>query len=151
MWEGLCHVLGVNELITDERFTDAARRLRNKKELWAILEARFAGRPAAEWVDLLAAASVPAAPVKNVMEALQDARAAGDGSLLTVGCDEAAFENVATPIRFLHTAQAEPRYPPTLGQDTVGILADDLGLPESEIQSLISEGVVAAPLGAPVA
>lgn len=151
MWEGLCHVLGVDELITDERFTDAASRLANKQELWAILEARFAERPAAEWVDLLAAASVPAAPVKNVKEALDDARAAGDGSLLTVSGDEASFENVATPIRFLHTEQPEPVYPPALGQDTVAILAGELGLPETEIKSLISDGVVATPADDPVA
>jgi crotonobetainyl-CoA:carnitine CoA-transferase CaiB-like acyl-CoA transferase len=149
MWEGLCRVLGVSELVADERFTDAASRLAHKKELWAILEARFATRPAADWIDPLAAQSVPAALVKNVLEALDDAREAGDGSLVTVASDEASFENVATPIRFLHTAQADPVYPPALGQDTAAILAGELGLPEAEIKALLSDGVVAAPDGDP--
>ncbi|MET9388290.1 CoA transferase [Streptomyces sp. NPDC002928] len=151
MWEGLCRVLGVDELIDDERFLDAARRLRNKEELWAILEERFAQRPAAEWVDLLSATSVPAAPVRNVLEALADARAAADGSLVVVRADEAAFENVSTPIRFESTAEVEPAYPPALGGNTVDILVDELGVPASEVDSLIADGVVAArALGDPV-
>jgi CoA:oxalate CoA-transferase len=152
MWEGLCRVLGVSELTSDERFRDAASRLRNKEELWAILEARFAGRPAAEWVDLLAAASVPVALVRNVLEALDDARDAGDGSLVVVGKDGAVFENVATPIRFVNTTEVVPGYPPTLGEDTVGILTGELGYPEAEVEALIADGVVAsAQLTEPVA
>jgi crotonobetainyl-CoA:carnitine CoA-transferase CaiB-like acyl-CoA transferase len=144
MWEGLCRVLGVPELVDDERFLDAASRLRNKEALWAILEARFAQRPAAEWVTLLSAASVPVALVKNVIEALTDARDAGDGSIVVVQNAAAAFENVATPIRFLHTAQVEPGYPPALGADTVGILVAELGLAEADVESLIADRIVAA-------
>jgi len=145
MWEGLCRVLGVGELTGDERFADAASRLRNKQELWAILAARFAQRPAAEWAEVLAAASVPVALVKNVLEALGDARAAEDGSIVAVGNGEACFENVATPIRFFDTAGVEPRYPPALGGDTVGILAGELGLPDEEVETLIADRVVGAP------
>jgi CoA:oxalate CoA-transferase len=144
MWEGLCRVLGVGDLIGDPRFVDAASRLRNKEELWAILEAKFAERPAADWVDALAAASVPVAPVKNVLEALTDAREADDGSLVEVACGEASFENVATPIRFVGTAEVEPTYPPTLGADTAGILVGELGFAESEVESMIADRVVVA-------
>jgi CoA:oxalate CoA-transferase len=145
MWEGLCRVLGVGELAADERFADAAARLRNKTELWAILAARFAERPAAEWAALLAAASVPVALVNNVLEALGDARAAGDGSIVVVRNGDECFENVATPIRFFDTAAVEPRYPPALGGDTLDILAGELGLPEQEVESLIADRVITVP------
>jgi crotonobetainyl-CoA:carnitine CoA-transferase CaiB-like acyl-CoA transferase len=148
MWQGLCRVLGIDELTGDERFLDAARRLRNKEELWAILESRFAERPASEWVDLLTEASVPVAQVKNVHEALTDARAAGDGSILVVRNENASFENVATPIRFVATADAEPSYPPALGEDTIGILVGELGLAEPEVESLIADRIVAVPSAA---
>lgn len=143
MWEGLCRVLDVSELIDDDRFRDAASRLGNKEALWEILEARFAKRPAAEWVERLAAASVPVALVKNVLEALADARAADDGSLVEVMNEQAGFENVATPIRFVDTAEVEPGYPPTLGQDTVSILVDELGFDPAEVEALYSQRAVA--------
>ncbi|MEY9853170.1 CoA:oxalate CoA-transferase [Leifsonia sp. EB41] len=141
MWEDLCRVLGVPELIDDERFIDAAARLRNRDSLWALLEAQVDLRPAAEWIDELAAASVPVAPVKNVLEALSDARAADDGSLLTVSGDDASFENVATPIRFVATHAVEPTYPPALGADTRRLL-NELGYSDQDVDGLSAEGVV---------
>ncbi|MWB97554.1 CaiB/BaiF CoA transferase family protein [Agromyces seonyuensis] len=144
MWEELCRVLGVPELVTDERFVDAASRLRNKVELWELLEARVATRPAAEWVELLTDASVPVAPVRNVLEALQDAREADDGSLVTVRGEHAEFENVATPIRFVNTAEVEPVYPPALGGDTVRLLGE-VGFSVDEVEALLGDGVAGAP------
>lgn len=144
MWEGLCRVLGVDELIDDPRFRDAASRLGNKEQLWAILEDRFTRRSAAEWVELLSAASVPVAPVKNVLEALADARTAADGTLVAVRKDDAVFENVATPVRFVDTTDVPPGYPPALGEHTVDILVGELAFSESEVESLIADHVVAA-------
>lgn len=144
MWEGLCQVLGVNELVSDGRFLDAASRLQNKEALWEILEERFAERPAAEWVKLLADASVPVAPVKNVLEALEDAREAQDGSLITLGKGATSFENVATPIRFVDTVDVEPAYPPALGADTLSILTGELGMSSAEVAELLADGVIRA-------
>lgn len=152
MWEGLCRVLGLDELVRDERFADAASRLANRDALWAVLEARFAEAPAAEWVVRLAEAQVPVAPVKNVVEALADAREADDGSLVTIESGESSFDNVSTPIRLVDTEEVEPVYPPLLGEHTVEILAGDLGLAEEEVEALISDGVVVVspqPIAAP--
>lgn len=154
MWEGMCQVLGVEELVDDDLFRDAASRLHNKERLWAILEARFAERPAAEWIELLSAQSVPVAPVKNVLEALTDARAAQDGSLVVVRDEangEGTFENVATPIHFADTVEVEPTYPPTLGQDTIDILIGELGYAVPEVESMIADRVVVASAPVPVA
>ncbi|MBO1901342.1 CoA transferase [Leucobacter weissii] len=145
MWEGLCRVLGVPELVSDARFIDAAARLRNKEQLWEILEARFAEQPAEEWVGLLTEASVPVAPVKNVLEAIEDARASDDGTLLTVSDGAGSFENVATPIRFVGTDDVPARYPPALGADTVRVLTRDLGIPREDVEELLADGVIGVP------
>lgn len=144
MWEGLCHVLALDDLIIDERFVDAAGRLQNKEALWAILEERVSEKPAAEWVDLLTSESVPVALVKNVLEALTDAQNADDGSLVTVSNGLHTFENVATPIRFVDGVDIAPTYPPELGADTFDILRNRLRLSEEVIASLVADGVVGA-------
>jgi crotonobetainyl-CoA:carnitine CoA-transferase CaiB-like acyl-CoA transferase len=144
MWEGLCRVLEVDELVRDQRFVDAARRLENREELWRILEARVARRPAAEWVELLTAAGVPVAPVKNVLEALEDARVAADGSLITVRGEGADFENVATPITFAGVAEVEATYPPRLGADTIDLLVNELGYSRDAADELVARGDVVA-------
>ncbi|MCS5736074.1 CaiB/BaiF CoA transferase family protein [Herbiconiux daphne] len=147
MWQALCRTLGLDDLITDERFVDAASRLHNREALWELLEGRFAESSAADWVRRLSAVQVPVAPVKDVLEALTDARAADDGSIITVGnggAGGAEFENVATPIRFVATAEVESHYPPLLGEHTVDILVHDLGLSPSDVDALIVDRVVAA-------
>ncbi|MFT4235975.1 MAG: CoA transferase [Microbacterium sp.] len=143
MWESMCRTIGHEELVSDERFVTAAARLANKEALWAILEARFAERPAEEWVDVLTAAEVPVAPIKNVREALDDARAADDGTLVTVRGERAEFENVGTPIRFVDTAEFAPTYPPSLGGDTADLLIEELGFTPQQVGDLAARGVIA--------
>jgi len=41
MWQGLCRALGRSELVSDARFATAADRLKNRAELWQLLEAAF--------------------------------------------------------------------------------------------------------------
>jgi crotonobetainyl-CoA:carnitine CoA-transferase CaiB-like acyl-CoA transferase len=56
--------------VDDPRFVDAAARLAHRDELFAILEPLVAARTTAEWMDLMVAADVPAAPVQSVAEAI---------------------------------------------------------------------------------
>lgn len=67
----LTEVVG-DERLAEERFSSFDRRIENKTELLAILEAAFLQHTAEEWVDRLEAAGVPVAKVKSVAEALQD-------------------------------------------------------------------------------
>ncbi|MGO1543644.1 MAG: CaiB/BaiF CoA transferase family protein [Gulosibacter sp.] len=145
MWESLCQVLEVPELTTDPRFVDAPSRLANKHALWEILETQVLKRPADEWVRMLTEASVPVAPIKNVLEAIEDAREAADGSLLNIENGSTSYENVSTPIRFVETEEVPAKYPPKLGEDTISILTHELGISSLEVVDLIEKGVVGVP------
>ncbi|MBL3699534.1 CaiB/BaiF CoA transferase family protein [Leucobacter luti] len=149
MWESLCAVLGHEELVADPRFVDGAARLEHRVALWEILEAAFATAPAAHWVAALTDASVPVAPVKNVLEALDDAKAADDGSLIPIADGESAFENVATPITFVDVETRQASYPPRLGAHTVEVLTQDLGYTADQVSALIESGCVLTQPGAP--
>lgn len=144
MWQGMCSVIGRDELVLDPRFLDAASRLRNRLALWEILESEFAKQPASYWVDALVEGQVPVAPVKSVGEALSDAREADDGSLVTVQGPDGTFTNVATPIRFSNQKATAPAYPPRLGEHTAEILTRELGYSDAEAQRLARDGIVVA-------
>jgi crotonobetainyl-CoA:carnitine CoA-transferase CaiB-like acyl-CoA transferase len=125
MWVGLCEVLGLPELVTDPRFVDGRARLTNKTELWELLEKAFTARDAVEWVELLQQAHVPAALIANVPESLAAAREAGRDMVLDL--DDGDGNHVAVlgnPIKFLDSPAVEPKYPPRLGADSAGVLAD---------------------------
>lgn len=150
MWADLCAVLGIERLTADPRFRSGAARLAHQEELAPLLEAAFGQRPAAAWVDLLVARSVPAALIKNVPEALADARAAGRGMIVPLTSPEGeVIETVATPIRYPGAAPVQHRFPPRLGADTDQILRE-LGYTSSQIAELRARHVLgAAPVPVP--
>ncbi len=68
-FRALVERIGLPELASDPRFGDFEARRRHRAELLEILSARFAERPAAEWIAILRG-HVPVAPVRSLAEAL---------------------------------------------------------------------------------
>jgi crotonobetainyl-CoA:carnitine CoA-transferase CaiB-like acyl-CoA transferase len=68
MFRRLCHALGAPELLGDPRFAESKVRLKHRPELTVEIERRLEARTAAEWMELLMEAGVPAGPVLNVAE-----------------------------------------------------------------------------------
>ena len=65
LWTRLCEVLERPELAADPRFASNPLRVQQREALIPLLEAAFAARPAAEWVERLRAARVPASEVRT--------------------------------------------------------------------------------------
>src|SRR3954452_10944371 len=59
-------------LVTDPRFANNAARVRNRGDLVDELSQRFAARPTAEWLEILAAEGIPAGTVKDVGDIAND-------------------------------------------------------------------------------
>lgn len=117
----LCEVLGAPELAADPRFADNPARVAHRAELKVRIEERLAGRPAAEWIDALTAANVPAGRVNTVGQAIELAASLGLDPVAETtaeGPDGAprTLRSIGTPIDFSTTP---PRYtapPPALGE-----------------------------------
>jgi CoA:oxalate CoA-transferase len=141
MWAGVYHTIGQPELADDPRFSTAALRLEHRQELWDILEPAFARAPAEHWVAVLVGQGVPAAPIRNVVEALGDARLTGRGMILPLDSERGSFDSLATPILFADTVATPRNYPPKIGQDTV-VCLQEAGLEPDDIDRLLTSGAV---------
>ena len=142
-WEALCGALGRPELAADERFADFAARDRNRDELLEILDAEFTARGSAEWLELLADAGVPCAPVNDVATALADRQVlARDG---IAEYDHAALgtvRQVASPLRLGDEPRVERA--PFRGEHTDAVLRDVCGYTPDRIEELAAAGVFGA-------
>jgi crotonobetainyl-CoA:carnitine CoA-transferase CaiB-like acyl-CoA transferase len=143
MWRNACQVLGVPELVADERFSEPAARLEHREQLWAAWEAAFATRPAETWVEELNAQGVPASTIRTVPEALSDAEEAGRGMVLELDGGHGPARVVGNPLHMSGSPDGRHRYPPRLGADTDEILRGELGLTPDEINELRSHKAVA--------
>src|SRR4051812_9520509 len=112
MFARLCTAIGRPDLPGDERFATNAARRENIDELDAELEAALAARSAAEWVELLTGAGVPAGPINDVAAAYAMARELG----LEPDVEIDGLRLPATPVRLERTPAAVRRRPPTLGE-----------------------------------
>jgi formyl-CoA transferase len=142
-FEALCRVVGLEQLIEDERFYDRLARLENREVLKQLLEKALSGRSAREWEKDFSAASIPAGLVLTVPEALNnrqwdsnemigrfsDLPDIGDIAIFRPG-----FRVDGRPLEV-----ADP--PPKLGEHTEQILGE-LGFSHDDIQNLHSKGVI---------
>lgn len=137
LFTNLCEgVLKRPELLEDERFKDGDARKKNEEALKAIVEEWSSQHPARENVAVLAEYGIPAAPVQTIDEIYHDEHIAGVQEMFprmqhpTMG----EITVTACPIKFSDT-KAEVRKPaPLLGQHTVEILQEVLGMTAEEAQ-----------------
>lgn len=140
-WEALLDAMGRKDLAADPRFRSKADRVRNYDALRAELAAVFLARPRAEWLDVLARHDVPAAPIKDIAEALADPQAQHLGMVRTFGEGERAARLVGYPVAFEGTPAVPGLPPPELGEHTTEVL-EALGYDAAALERLRAEGAV---------
>jgi crotonobetainyl-CoA:carnitine CoA-transferase CaiB-like acyl-CoA transferase len=143
-WLSLCRVLG-KPLDADPRFATGRARFDNRLALWAVLEEEFKARPAADWVALLGAESIPVATVNSLAEMVADPQIVHRGMVQELAASDGRHARVmGNPIVLADAAAAEARFAPRLGENTAEVLGELLGVSSAEINNLAAKGVVKA-------
>ena len=130
LWRWLCAALDLEHLVRDSRFSTNVDRMRHRAELVAELEERLAQRTTVEWVDLLLAAGVPAGPIQDYRQALEDdphVKARGMVQHVTHPV-EGVVPVLASPLRLGGRRPPVRRAPPLLGEHNDEVL----GRPRAE-------------------
>ncbi|BCW89820.1 Acetyl-CoA:oxalate CoA-transferase [Alphaproteobacteria bacterium SO-S41] len=130
-------VLGIPELWDDARFNTMAARNANRVELTAILAPIFARHDGVQLAQTLLEAGVPAGPLNNVQEALDDPQTAAREMRI----ETAGYKGMGSPIKLSETPPSLRRLPPDFGHDTDGVLSE-AGFSESDIKQLREGGAI---------
>jgi crotonobetainyl-CoA:carnitine CoA-transferase CaiB-like acyl-CoA transferase len=126
LFRKLARVLQLEELLADERFRENAGRVAHRHEVNEAVAGATRLLGEEELLALLRAQGVPAAPVRDVGELLDDPQFEASGMLTR----EEGGVSQPLPLRFEGARLPAPAEPPALGADTEEVL-DGLELPES--------------------
>jgi crotonobetainyl-CoA:carnitine CoA-transferase CaiB-like acyl-CoA transferase len=140
----LAAAIGRPELAQDPQYATQVARSANEEALDGIIGAWVEARPLDEVVTALNAAGIPAAPVYTVEDIFKDEHFKARDMLVRLPDED--FGSVALPgvVPKLSATPGEIRHTGhRVGEDTVDVLADVLGLSREEIARLERERIVA--------
>jgi crotonobetainyl-CoA:carnitine CoA-transferase CaiB-like acyl-CoA transferase len=143
LFNKFCELAGCQALAKDPRFATNAKRVENRVEITAQLNAVFAKRTTRDWVDALEQAGVPNGPINNLKQVFEEPQVIARGVRIEMEHPTAGkVPLVASPMRFSATPVEYKLPPPTLGQHTDEILREVLKLDAAEIARLRAEKIV---------
>jgi crotonobetainyl-CoA:carnitine CoA-transferase CaiB-like acyl-CoA transferase len=143
-WARLCEALERPDLIDDERSRSNPDRVKNRTFVVGELEKAFMRRTRAEWMTILEAADLPAAPVNDLAEVFADPQVEARGLVREYQ------HPVHGPIRYPATPMQSPqwdrpsRHAPLLGEHTVEVVTALPGYDRERVEALLAAGTLRA-------
>ena len=137
LWKKFVRNVGIEQGVgQDERFLTNALRTKNRAELIPLLQKMFNGQPASAWLDQLAAAEIPAAPINTVAEAVSDFQTLARHMIVQLDHPTLGVtRSIGNPIKFSETPVSYRLPPPMLGEHTSQVLRE-LGFSDEIVREI---------------
>ncbi|MBM3485766.1 MAG: CoA transferase [Alphaproteobacteria bacterium] len=140
-----CEVAAVADLAAAPRFATNDARVRNRAELVPKLRAVFATRTSADWLAALEAEGIGCGPINTLAQVFADPHVIDRGMVVEVphpAIGGAPARIIGSPLRLSATPVAYRRHPPRVGEHTLAVLGEELGLGKDEIARLKEAKVI---------
>ena len=141
-WLNLCNAIERPDLIDDPLTSNNTARLSNREYVVPILAEIFSSKTNVEWLAILDEFDIPNAPVNDIGDVFDDPQVQARGMIQSY--DHPTLGEVRyppSPVKFSDW-ESPNESAPMLGQHTVEVLTERLGLDEAEVRSLADEVVV---------
>jgi crotonobetainyl-CoA:carnitine CoA-transferase CaiB-like acyl-CoA transferase len=135
-WLRLIEVIEAPELIGDPRFKENADRMNHLDKLTEVLQPYFRRRTSADWLLRFEKAGLPAGPIHNIKEVLENEQTEARNMLTEVPHQTLGkTKTIGAPVKFSLTPSEVRRGAPVLGQHTREILAE-IGFSAEEVEAM---------------
>jgi crotonobetainyl-CoA:carnitine CoA-transferase CaiB-like acyl-CoA transferase len=139
LWKKFLRVMKMESSVDEDgRFRTNALRTNNRAALIPILQAKFDEQPGGAWLELFAAAEIPAAPINTVEEAVNDPQTRARSMIVQL--DHPALgkaRSIGNPVKFSETPVSYRLPPPLLGEHTSEVLCE-LGYSDEDVRDMLA-------------
>jgi len=138
----LCEAIGDSKMAANPKFNCRENRLKNKEELYNILEEIFLTKTGEEWLELLEK-RIPISPISTIDKALSDPQVLSRNMVVEVDYgNNKKLKVVGNPIKMSEIEQEVFKAPPRLGQHTEEILTHILNYSPEHIKELRQQKII---------
>lgn len=143
LWAAFCDAIGHPELTLHPDYASNAQRIKNRNEIEGKLEAIFRERTAAEWVQALGDAGIPASLVRRFDEVVAHPQATLREMFPWMEHPAAgSYRATGAPIKMSETPGRPTSGAPQLGLDTATVLRDLLGYDDESVARLTADEII---------
>lgn len=149
LWRQFCSIANLDGIVDDPRFRTNADRVRNRAATVGLVQTVMVTRTCDEWVRVLGAAGIPAAPINSFADVTEHPHTKASGMVIEYEHrTHGTLKTIGQPILFDGERNQPSSPPPLHGEHTASILAN-LGYSQADIARLEHEKTVFAHAPAP--
>ena len=142
-WQAFCAAVDRPDLASDERFSLAQNRVRNREVLTPIVTDIIKTRTRDDWLTMLQRLGIPCGAIRSVGEVCSGEILASRNMVVEMQHATAGIvKGVKNPAHFSASPIDTYSAPPTLGEHTNAVLSELLGLSHDDIQRLHDAAVI---------
>lgn len=135
-WPEFCKIIGLPDMLQDQRFINNTERMRNLPEMVRLVEEKTSKHPRSYWLEKFEAAGIPAGPINTYPEALSDGHTLARNMVHELEHPIAgSIKALGIPVKLSHTPGDIKQSAPQLGEHTEQILSE-LGYDAEQIQQM---------------
>ncbi|RZI97929.1 MAG: CoA transferase, partial [Haliea sp.] len=143
-WRTFCDTMGLGHLLADPRFATSETRQQHRTDVADAFQQAVAQRTVQEVLDLLGEQGVLCAPVQDYAALTRDPQVLHNQLLSRLQLPNGHTVPMVRPPMTVDGPARVWTAPPSLGQHSVQILRDDLGLAPAQIDALLTRKAVVA-------
>lgn len=138
----LCEAIGKPDMSSDKKFNSRESRLKNKEELYTILEKAFLEKTGEEWLEILEK-RIPIAPINTIDKALSDPQTLSRNMVVDVEYENnKKLKIIGNPIKMSEIEHETFKRPPYLGEHNEEILTGILNYSPEQVKELKNQKVI---------
>uniref|UniRef100_A0A6A7FWV8 Succinate--hydroxymethylglutarate CoA-transferase-like n=3 Tax=Hirondellea gigas TaxID=1518452 RepID=A0A6A7FWV8_9CRUS len=139
----LCDRLDLQQLVTDQRYTNNGDRVTNRVQLISELSERFAEKDSKDWLERFEGCAFPYARINSLSQAFSDPQVVHKDMVKTVHHPVTGDVKVVGPaVQFSESENKVRGPPPLLGEHTRTVLTELLSYSHAQVTEFEQQGII---------